>query len=100
MEVSLALAFAAGLLSFVSPCVLALLPVYLAFLGDAAVPATDVAVPPGARPCCALPSCSSSASASMFIVLGISLGLVGSPLFGAPVRQIDRRPASSSSGWG
>ena len=35
-EVSIALAFAAGLLSFVSPCVLALLPVYLAFLGDAA----------------------------------------------------------------
>ena len=41
-EVSIALAFAAGLLSFVSPCVLALLPVYLAFLGDAATTeATD-----------------------------------------------------------
>ena len=36
-EVSIAIAVAAGLLSFVSPCVLALLPVYLAFLGDAAV---------------------------------------------------------------
>ena len=36
MDVSLALAFAAGLLSFVSPCVLALVPVYLAFLGETA----------------------------------------------------------------
>ena len=36
-DVSLALAFAAGLLSFVSPCVLALLPVYLAFLGETSV---------------------------------------------------------------
>ena len=33
-DVSIALAVAAGALSFVSPCVLALLPVYLAFLGD------------------------------------------------------------------
>src|SRR3989304_4607932 len=36
MDVSLALAFVAGLLSFVSPCVLALVPVYLAFLGETA----------------------------------------------------------------
>lgn len=36
MQVSLALAFAAGLVSFASPCVLALVPVYLAFLGEAA----------------------------------------------------------------
>ena len=35
-SVSLALAFVAGLVSFASPCVLALVPVYLAFLGDAA----------------------------------------------------------------
>ncbi|HEX3218989.1 MAG TPA: cytochrome c biogenesis protein CcdA, partial [Candidatus Limnocylindria bacterium] len=33
-DVSLALAFAAGLLSFISPCVLALVPVYLAFLSE------------------------------------------------------------------
>ena len=36
-DVSIALAIAAGALSFLSPCVLALLPVYLAFLGDAAI---------------------------------------------------------------
>ena len=36
-EVSIGVAVAAGLLSFISPCVLALLPVYLAFLGNAAV---------------------------------------------------------------
>ncbi|MDH4335055.1 MAG: cytochrome c biogenesis protein CcdA, partial [Chloroflexota bacterium] len=40
MDVSLALAFAAGLLSFLSPCVLALVPVYLAFLGETAVAQT------------------------------------------------------------
>ena len=36
-DVSLALAFIAGVLSFISPCVLALVPVYLAFLGESAV---------------------------------------------------------------
>ena len=36
MDVSIALAFAAGLISFASPCVLALIPVYLAFLGETA----------------------------------------------------------------
>jgi len=36
VNVSIALAFAAGILSFASPCVLALVPVYLAFLGESA----------------------------------------------------------------
>ncbi len=35
-SVSIALAFIAGMISFASPCVLALVPVYLAFLGEAA----------------------------------------------------------------
>ncbi len=35
-EVTIAIAIAAGALSFVSPCVLALVPVYLAFLGESA----------------------------------------------------------------
>ena len=46
MEVSIALAFIAGLLSFITPCVLALVPVYLAFLSDAA--AADAPVTAGA----------------------------------------------------
>mgnify|MGYP001083207611 CR=1 FL=1 len=36
-EVSLPVAFGAGVLSFVSPCVLPLVPVYLANLGGASV---------------------------------------------------------------
>ena len=39
MELSLALAFGAGLISFVTPCVLALVPVYVAFLAEAAATA-------------------------------------------------------------
>jgi len=35
-SISIALAFIAGMVSFASPCVLALVPVYLAFLGEAA----------------------------------------------------------------
>ena len=58
VEVSIALAFAAGLLSFISPCVLALVPVYLAFLGETAAASDGSAArcdhgagaPPGPAP--------------------------------------------------
>ena len=55
MEVSIGLAFVAGLISFVSPCVLALLPVYLAFLGDASVATAGTAPAPGPRRSAVLP---------------------------------------------
>jgi cytochrome c-type biogenesis protein len=92
-EVSIALAFAAGLLSFVSPCVLALLPVYLAFLGDAAaIGGTDdtngtvtlarTAVLPQAV-------LFVGGFTAVFVVLGTSIGLIGAPLFRIPeVRQL------------
>jgi cytochrome c-type biogenesis protein len=89
-DVSIALAIAAGALSFLSPCVLALLPVYLAFLGEAAVAPTAVG--------------SSAAVASrgsvlpqallfvigfsvLFVVVGTSIGLFGAPLFRIPVAR-------------
>jgi cytochrome c-type biogenesis protein len=92
-DVSIALAFAAGTLSFLSPCVLALVPVYLAFLGNAAVgPAADA------------PAASATVSRNgilaqallfiggfslVFVVLGTSIGLVGAPLFRIPeARQV------------
>jgi cytochrome c-type biogenesis protein len=84
MEVNLLLAFAAGLLSFISPCVLALVPVYLAFLGETvAVPATAGGPSPAA------PRSASLAPALLFVlgfsllfvVLGTSVGLLGSTLF-------------------
>jgi cytochrome c-type biogenesis protein len=86
VDVNLLLAFAAGLLSFVSPCVLALVPVYLAFLGETV--AAPVPAPAGG------PAATTSRGASLapallfvlgfsllFVVLGTSVGLVGAALF-------------------
>jgi cytochrome c-type biogenesis protein len=83
-DVSLALAFAAGLLSFVSPCVLALVPVYLAFLGENAAVAPE---PTTARFSWRGPLMSQAllfvaGFSVLFILLGTSVGLIGQPLFG------------------
>jgi cytochrome c-type biogenesis protein len=89
-EVSIGLAFVAGLISFVSPCVLALLPVYLAFLGDASVAdgsggaavVSRAAVVPQAL-------LFIGGFTAVFVVLGTSIGLVGGPLFRIPeIRQV------------
>jgi Cytochrome c biogenesis protein len=82
MDVSLALAFAAGLISFVSPCVLALVPVYLAFLGETAT----VAGPGSAAMTWRGPVFSQAllfvtGFSMLFLVLGTSVGLFGSVLF-------------------
>jgi cytochrome c-type biogenesis protein len=89
-EVSIGLAFVAGLISFVSPCVLALLPVYLAFLGDA-----SVADPPGEAVAVSRTAVVPQALlfiggfSAVFVVLGTSIGLVGGPLFRIPeIRQV------------
>jgi len=99
MDVSLALAFAAGLLSFLSPCVLALVPVYLAFLGETAaahLPLPD-AGGAGLAPAPAAwrgPVFSQAllfvlGFSAIFIVLGTSLGLLGSAVFRVDgVRQV------------
>lgn len=92
-DISLALAFAAGLLSFVSPCVLALVPVYLAFLGETA---GVVEGPPGARlawrgPLMGQALLFVAGFSVLFILLGVSVGLLGQPLFGQDrplVRQV------------
>ena len=89
-DVSLAVAFAAGVLSFVSPCVLALVPVYLAFLGNAAVGAApsgnDVTARAAILPQAAL---FIGGFSVVFIVLGTSIGLIGAPLFRIPeARQL------------
>ena len=85
-DVSIAVAVAAGMLSFLSPCVLALVPVYLAFLGEAATAggsttATRSQVLPQALLFVA-------GFSILFVVLGTSIGLIGAPLFRIPeVRQ-------------
>lgn len=82
MEVSLALAFAAGLLSFISPCVLALVPVYLAFLGETATVSADGAAAIGWRgPVFSQALLFIAGFSLLFIVLGTSVGLFGSFLF-------------------
>jgi cytochrome c-type biogenesis protein len=94
VDVSLALAFAAGLLSFVSPCVLALLPVYLAFLGESAAQAD--AVPAGVGgplpwrgPILGHALLFIAGFSAVFVVLGVSFGLIGSYLFRADLaRQV------------
>jgi cytochrome c-type biogenesis protein len=93
VDVGLALAFAAGLLSFLSPCVLALVPVYLAFLGEtAAAGEGQLATQPAWRgPVVSQALLFVAGFSLLFILLGVSVGLVGGPLFGqgrSLVRQV------------
>ena len=82
MDVSLALAFAAGLLSFVSPCVLALVPVYLAFLGESATVAAPGATSLTWRgPVFVQALLFVAGFAVLFVLLGTSVGLFGTFLF-------------------
>jgi cytochrome c-type biogenesis protein len=82
MDVSLALAFAAGLLSFVSPCVLALVPVYLAFLGESAtVAGPGTAALSWRGPVFIQALLFVAGFSALFVLLGTSVGLFGSILF-------------------
>jgi len=89
-EVSIGLAFVAGLISFVSPCVLALLPVYLAFLGDASVAEGRGGIATVSRTAI-LPQALLfiGGFTAVFVILGTSIGVVGGPLFRVPeIRQV------------
>jgi cytochrome c-type biogenesis protein len=82
MQVSLALAFAAGLLSFVSPCVLALVPVYLAFLGETATaPNAGSATNTRRGPVFSQALLFVAGFSVLFVLLGTSVGLFGRVLF-------------------
>lgn len=88
-EVSIATAIAAGALSFLSPCVLALLPVYLAFLGEASAVGGRTLTGSGAsvaERAAVLPQALLFVAgfSVLFIVLGTAIGLVGVPLFRIP----------------
>jgi cytochrome c-type biogenesis protein len=112
VTVSLALAFAAGLLSFASPCVLALVPVYLTFLGESAGAAAAIISTEGdGERSAAQPRLRAADGRAMgigvggsvlgqallfvlgftavFVLLGTSAGLLGAALFrDAVVRQL------------
>lgn len=84
-DVSIAVAFAAGVLSFISPCVLALVPVYLAFLGNAAAGGPGgTAVAVGRSAIIGQAMLFVGGFSLVFIVLGTSIGLIGAPLFRVP----------------
>jgi cytochrome c-type biogenesis protein len=98
-DVSLALAFSAGVLSFVSPCVLALVPVYLAFLGETAA-LTDG--PAGTRVAWRGAVMGQAllfvlGFSVLFILLGVSVGLIGlglvtTGIFGPILDRLSARP--------
>ena len=100
MDVSIALAFAAGVISFASPCVLALIPVYLAFLGETAGadPSVGVLVSPGAAGAIVVPSGRPVIGQALLFVIGFSavfvlvgtpIGLLGGALFQVePIRRL------------
>lgn len=82
MDVSIALAFVAGLLSFLSPCVLALVPVYLAFLGEtASVSTSSSATATWRGPILGQALLFVAGFTLLFVLLGTSVGLFGSFLF-------------------
>jgi cytochrome c-type biogenesis protein len=91
-EVSIGVAVAAGLLSFISPCVLALVPVYVAFLGETASVAEAPARRAGWRgPVMGQAVLFVLGFSVLFVLLGVSAGLIGQPLFGTErplVRQV------------
>jgi cytochrome c-type biogenesis protein len=85
MQVSLGLAFIAGLLSFVSPCVLALVPVYLAFLGESAAGEHGAT----RRALVGQALLFVTGFSVIFILLGTSFGLIGREVFRVEiVRQV------------
>lgn len=75
MDVSVALAFAAGLVSFASPCVLALVPVYIAFLGERAGGG------PESRPLIVPAALFVLGFSGVFVVLGTPVGLLGQGIY-------------------
>ncbi len=81
-SVSLALAFVAGLVSFASPCVLALVPVYFAFLGETAgsVSATDGSAIAVRRPVLTQAFLFVAGFTIVFVLFGTTVGLLGSAI--------------------
>jgi cytochrome c-type biogenesis protein len=88
-SVSLALAFAAGLVSFASPCVLALVPVYLAFLGETAGASGTATTPTLRSTVLGQALLFVAGFTAIFVLFGTSVGLLGSAIFRVDaVRQV------------
>jgi cytochrome c-type biogenesis protein len=94
--VGLIIAFAAGLVSCLSPCVLPLVPIYLLHLGTTTA-STDLAVQRRATVQHAIAFV--AGFTAVFVVLGVSLGLVGS-LFQAHLELLQRLSGAVMIGMG
>ncbi|MGH2604670.1 MAG: cytochrome c biogenesis CcdA family protein [Dehalococcoidia bacterium] len=87
MEISLGMAFAAGVISFISPCVLALVPVYLAYLSETAGAVATHSTGRGAavltvrQPLVRQVALFTLSFGAVFVLLGTSAGLLGAGLF-------------------
>jgi cytochrome c-type biogenesis protein len=83
--VTILLAVSAGVLSFLSPCVLPLVPSYLAFLSGVSGPAVDPAASPRATPARAATLVHAglfiAGFSLVFIALGASFSLLGQVVF-------------------
>lgn len=89
VEVSLGLAFVAGVISFISPCVLALVPVYLAYLSETAGALGAIDAQPtggalarvGSQPVIRQIALFTLSFGLIFVLLGTSVGFLGASLF-------------------
>jgi cytochrome c biogenesis protein CcdA/peroxiredoxin len=92
MELSIGLAFAAGLISFISPCVLPLVPAYITYMGGRVTHTVAAQAGGGTQTLGGGPSTLTRISTglhSLFFVLGFSLVFVGIGLLStAFVRQV------------
>lgn len=90
-QISLALAFAAGVVSFISPCVLALVPVYVAYLGETAAGVEFATGQAGSaarlvrQPVVGQALLFTASFGAIFTLFGVSVGLLGASLFTIPL---------------
>jgi cytochrome c-type biogenesis protein len=77
LEVTLGGAFLAGLLSFVSPCVLPLVPPYLAYIGGVSIAQMNVAGGPAQRRVMAAALAFVSGFTTIFVILGATASSLG-----------------------
>jgi cytochrome c-type biogenesis protein len=79
-NISLAVAFGAGVVSFISPCVLPLIPIYLAYLGGASFSAVDSPTAGVRRQTISHALLFVAGFTLVFIILGAGAGLAGGML--------------------
>lgn len=88
MELTLGLAFAAGLISFISPCVLPLVPAYISYMGGRVTNTVAAQTSGGGYTTTSTLTRVSTGIHSLFFVLGFSLVFVGLGLLSTSFVQV------------